>query len=1374
LRRVRRFVLGLGLALAAASPVVPQDAGGNGAGLLTRLLQDALSGAGREVRITGFEGALSSRATIDSLTIADAEGTWLTVRDAVLDWNRAALLAGRLEVNEFSAAEIEMPRPPVRDPELPPPEATPFRIPELPVSVRIDRISAGRVMLGAPVLQQSAELTLEGRAQLAEGGLDIDLKAERLDARAGRFALEAGFAPDDGTARLDLRMEEGPEGIAATLAGLPGRPALTLTAAGDGPIRDFVTRIRLASDGQERLGGEVRLTASDTSPPDWRLALDLGGDVTALFAPELQPFFGPDVTLQADATRTAEGLTRLEDFALSARTVQAQGRFTLGEDNWPRDAHLTLRVADPEGGQVILPSDRAETSLRRAILTLSLDPEARDFTLRGSVLDLESPGFGASALRLAAEGNVTPADQTGDGAFRATLRSSAEGLSVPDPALARALGEMLQGRMEIAYESGGPLRLFGMDLAGADYGLGGAVTLSLDGQDPVADLDLALSAQDMARFSGLAGLELGGAAELGIRGPVRLLSGAFDLRIDGSGNDLGVGNPAADGLLAGRAALAMEAVRDESGMALDTLNVNTDAAILAASGRLTSAESRLDFTARLKDLGALSPDGRGAGELSLAGEAGMRGTRLSRLTLSGRAANPQGDTVMPLGAQTLRLSEGRLEVSYDAATDDAFSAETVIEAPRLSLDGESVLADRLRLRVDGMLSPDGATRADLRLRLGAQGLDAGDPSLARALGDALDLEARLTQAEGGPVELRDLELRSGAASLTGRAALLQPLEAMQIDLEAALDSGPLARFSGLAGRPLSGDVSLALGGRITPPEGSFDLTARGTARDLSLGEPTADSVLGGTTQLDLAARRSASGRLTLSRLDLGNANLTLSAEGDDSRVSYAARLRDVRPLAPDYSGPASLDGTADAVGGGWRVAARGTGPGGTEARITGLVANAGQLALSAQGTAPLGLANPFIAPRRIQGAARFDLTLQGPPRASSLAGTLSTSGARFADPQLGRALTDIDGTVRLANGTAQMQLTGQPGDGGQVSLSGPVGLTPPFRADLVARLDAAGLRDPGLYETTVDGQVQVSGPLTGGARVSGRLTLGRSEIRIPDTGITALGELPEVRHLAPPPAVRRTLSYAGLTTSGRAAASGGPPPRPYPLDLTIEAPARVFLRGRGLDAELGGSIRLTGTTANVIPQGGFELIRGRLDILGQRFDLSEGRVRLEGDFDPFLRLVARTEKDGTRISIVVEGLASSPEVRFESAPELPQDEVLARLIFGRDLSSLSPLQAVQLASAVATLAGRGGDGVLSSLREGFGLDDLDITESEDGGAAVRAGKYISENVYTDITVQSDGTSEINLNLDVSPSVTVRGGVASDGNSGLGVFFERDY
>jgi translocation and assembly module TamB len=59
---------------------------------------------------------------------------------------------------------------------------------------------------------------------------------------------------------------------------------------------------------------------------------------------------------------------------------------------------------------------------------------------------------------------------------------------------------------------------------------------------------------------------------------------------------------------------------------------------------------------------------------------------------------------------------------------------------------------------------------------------------------------------------------------------------------------------------------------------------------------------------------------------------------------------------------------------------------------------------------------------------------------------------------------------------------------------------------------------------------------------------------------------------------------------------------------------------------------------------------------------------------------------------------------------------------------------------------------VNRLRERFGPDDLDITTSEEGATGARVGNYLTDNIYTDVTVSSDGSSEINLNLTLSPSL----------------------
>ncbi len=362
--------------------------------------------------------------------------------------------------------------------------------------------------------------------------------------------------------------------------------------------------------------------------------------------------------------------------------------------------------------------------------------------------------------------------------------------------------------------------------------------------------------------------------------------------------------------------------------------------------------------------------------------------------------------------------------------------------------------------------------------------------------------------------------------------------------------------------------------------------------------------------------------------------------------------------------------------------------------------------------------------------------------------------------------------VTLNAGRANLSLSGAVENGGRLAVEGPIALGAPYNADIGIALDRVVLRDPRLYETSVDGRVAISGPLAGGARISGDLALGETNIRIPSSGLGGAGAVPEIIHLNERPPVRATRARAGLLEAGNGnGATAGPG---FPLDITVAAPNRIFLRGRGLESEFGGSLRITGNTNDVVPIGAFNLIRGRLDILGQRLALEEATATIQGSFIPVIRIRATTQVDEYAINVIVAGPAADPEITFTSVPELPQEEVLARLIFGRGLDTLSPIQAARLALAIRTLAGRGGEGVVGKIREGAGLADLDLTTDEQGNAALRAGAYLGENIYTDVTIGATGETKLNLNLDVSRSVTLKGSVTNTGDTSVGVFFERDY
>ena len=193
---MRWLALSLALALALPLPARSQEPAAERADRdrITAFLEDSLSGAGREVILEGFRGALSSRATATRLTIADSQGVWLTLNDIVLDWNRASLLRGAVSVNELSAGEIIVARAPVAEASAPSPEASGFSLPELPVSIDIRKLSADRVVLGEPLLGQPVEGRIEASAALSGGQGNASLQILRTDAGPdGQLDLSTSF-----------------------------------------------------------------------------------------------------------------------------------------------------------------------------------------------------------------------------------------------------------------------------------------------------------------------------------------------------------------------------------------------------------------------------------------------------------------------------------------------------------------------------------------------------------------------------------------------------------------------------------------------------------------------------------------------------------------------------------------------------------------------------------------------------------------------------------------------------------------------------------------------------------------------------------------------------------------------------------------------------------------------------------------------------------------------------------------------------------------------------------------------------------------------------------------------------------------------------
>jgi translocation and assembly module TamB len=258
-----------------------------------------------------------------------------------------------------------------------------------------------------------------------------------------------------------------------------------------------------------------------------------------------------------------------------------------------------------------------------------------------------------------------------------------------------------------------------------------------------------------------------------------------------------------------------------------------------------------------------------------------------------------------------------------------------------------------------------------------------------------------------------------------------------------------------------------------------------------------------------------------------------------------------------------------------------------------------------------------------------------------------------------------------------------------------------------------------------------------------------------------------------------------VTTGGPAGAAAPAPAEAGPairLDLEIDLPKRVFVRGRGLDSEWSGRLHLTGPADKPAIEGKIGVVRGRFQFVGKTFDLTSGSVTFPGGLgaEPMLDIEAQHSETGLTVTARITGRVSKVSIALSSQPAYPQDEILSRLLFGKGLNKISAVEAVQVASAVSQLSGAGpGAGDLLSLARNFlGVDVLRLETPAGGGAAgtrLEAGKYVRRDVYLGVAQgTSPGSAQVNVDVEVTPNISVESGVGQQGTSNVGIKFKWDY
>jgi len=1050
----------------------------------------------------------------------------------------------------------------------------------------------------------------------------------------------------------------------------------------------------------------------------------------------------------------AEGLL-LEDaqgFSFQAETLEAElspSALLTGL------IHLTrVRLTGPV--LLLPPSDDAEYTLPRCPLRLRLD----DLVLAGGRLEAGALNkvLGSGDLDLAAALAWRP----DSGLTADNLKLTGTRWNWPEGPAAQVLGEDWLIRGIFSASPDGPLVLSLESFESGSFGLSGQAAWNPGPAGGELSLDF------LARLSDVAPLYpgLSGPVEAGFRGGGRPLE-ALNLRVEARSPGLASARGAWTGLdLQGELnGAALAADRPELSGRLVLQAGDSPGGPLSLKGNWRFQPPGTLFWEDL-DLKAANLDLAGGLKVDLTGEEPGLSGRLTGETLALPAL---------WNGRELRGGPARLVLDLDSAAGQ--QADLEVELARLALGPPSspdlaLASARARLKADDLF---GRRKMDLKLNLGP----------GQAGGLAWSQGQIQAEARGDRGTWRLELLAAGADHLTaGGSFSLSGAEVARLDLKA----GP-------AGLKLAAPVKLAWTEelKVSPvkarllPAGDMSLAAKLGAGQLSLtaeiknmpyralGLFTKAPLPEGQVQsltLDLGRRsRAYSGNFTLkTSLGPGGPLGRLTPE-----MNLAGRLEDRALIAQG-----SLAG-----GPGWPAAGRialslpltpGQGEAPPRPDLTGALS--GRLDFSGP-LEPLWLL-AGLPDRLLAGQARVGLDLSGSLSRPALAGTLQVNEGRYEDKVLGLWLRDLQLKAEsLPDQTLRATLSGRDLGQGALSLAGEIRdlASPVLRAE--GRLDSFKPFRRDDLSLTVSGGLGLAGPLDRLVLTSD-LTLEEGALNLNlVTGEGAVATLPLEE------------------TSEPAAAE-----EPLRLDLKIDAPGRFRIDGQGLESEWRGGLRVKGTPGHLDLTGELRPLRGWYEppVFNKKFNFESGLITFTGDPLPFLDLELTNYSPQLTAIIKITGPARQPQVSLTSRPPLSQDEVAGRLLFGKSPSSISRLEALQLAAVLKDLTNFGGDSMnpMKTVRSSLGLDVLrlgggfegrgerqvsDMSGSlagdrnngerkDDETVSVSAGKYLNDNVYMGMEHDRDGPA-VRLQVDLAPNVALEGRSSSD-SSQVGLGWKKDY
>jgi len=394
----------------------------------------------------------------------------------------------------------------------------------------------------------------------------------------------------------------------------------------------------------------------------------------------------------------------------------------------------------------------------------------------------------------------------------------------------------------------------------------------------------------------------------------------------------------------------------------------------------------------------------------------------------------------------------------------------------------------------------------------------------------------------------------------------------------------------------------------------------------------------------------------------------------------------------------------------------------------------------------------------LNGDMTLSAALSGNPADPQITGTLDFTDGTYVYEKYGAGLYELELQANLAKDHLRIEsIRAVDKEQGRLKGSGRYDFRNRPETQIDVELENFHLVDSQRANGYISSDLRLQGQ-TEGYMLSGEIKPGRFDVAIPERFQTSIPQLNVVEKKEEDP--------------------GGDSFQQFALDLTVQAENQIFVRGWGLDAEFGGALDITGSLDEPLVNGQLSSQRGRYEEFGRRFILERAQLRFQGKIppSPYLDIVATTDVSDITASVNLSGPFNEPDIALSSVPALPEDEVMSHVLFGRDTSTITPFQAIQLKNTLDRFSGRGGGfDPLGTLRSVTGLDDIRIDQDAEEGPSVGVGKYLTDKVYMELEQGAgEASGAASLQIEVSPNIDVETEIGQDAQAGAGVLWHWDY